>query len=181
MNHFKKLYEIFDKSNNIFLKNEISLILSWVSERSLCGKLASYISNEISSTEFNNYHVDTEYNRNYEWKIKTIIDWNLEPIKITCDIIVHSRWENKMQDNLIAIEMKKSTWKKYEKQKDKNRLIALTKTSYDDIWSYDWKTLPKHVCWYILWIYYEIDIENKSFIFELYNNGIIIETINNKF
>lgn len=165
---YEKLLELFYTSNKIFTEKEKNLILSWVSERSLCWKLAFYLNNEIIKSEFKNYHVDIEYNRNYEWKIKTIIDSNLEVINITCDIIIHSRWENTNQDNLIAIEMKKSVWKIEEKNKDRNRLIALTKKSFNDTWSFDWTTLPEHVCGYILWIYYEVDIHNKTILIEEY-------------
>ncbi len=47
-------------------------------------------------------------------------------IPITWDIIVQSRGEYINQDNLIAIEMKKSSNTKAEKDKDRERLIALT-------------------------------------------------------
>jgi len=177
MGNFEKLCEIFRKSNENFLSRELNLILSWVSERSLCWKLSFYLNDKIKKSEFNKYHVDVEYNRNYGWNIKTIIDSKEKVLNITCDIIVHSRWENKNQDNLIAIEMKKSTWKEDEKQKDKDRLIALTKKLNDWVWTYWWWDFPKHVCWYILWIYYEIDIENKKLILELYKEWVLWKTI----
>lgn len=47
-----------------------------------------------------------------------------------------------------------------EKENDKARLVALTKDSYDGVWSFDGKTLPEHVCGYDLGIYYEIDSNN---------------------
>lgn len=127
MSEFEKLYKLFDKSNQTFLQKEQDLIISWVSERSLCWKLSCYLNDEFKISDFKEYHVDIEYNRNYNWNIKTIINDDEEILNITCDIIIHSRWENKNQDNLIAIEMKKSSWPTSEKNKDKNRLIALTK------------------------------------------------------
>jgi hypothetical protein len=51
--------------------------------------------------------------------------------------------------------MKKASAPENEKQNDKLRLMALTKDSYDDVWSFDGKTLPEHVCGYTLGIYYE--------------------------
>src|SRR5699024_5877495 len=63
-------------------------------------------------------------------------------------------------DNLIALEMKKSYRPMKEKENDKARLVALTKDSYDGVWSFDGKTLPEHVCGYDLGIYYEIDSKN---------------------
>ena len=70
---------------------------------------------------------------------------------------MHSRGNHIEQDNLIAIEMKKSNASEEEKQKDKDRLKALTKDSFDDVWSFDGTTLPEHVCRYLIGIYYEIN------------------------
>jgi hypothetical protein len=175
MNIFKSLFEIFKQSNKNFLEKQEELILSWVSERSLCGKLAQYINDEIANSNFSNYHVDIEYNRNYWWKVKTIIDDDLKILNITCDIIVHSRWKNINQDNLIAIEMKKSSAPESEKTKDRNRLIALTKEMCNWVWDAWYWNLPKHVCWYILWIYYEIDINNWVFLLEIYKKWELFE------
>ena len=75
------------------------------------------------------------------------------------------------QDNLIAIEMKKSNRKESDKQSDRNRLIALTKDSYDGVWSFDGKTLPEHVCRYKLGIYYEINFSKKFILLEYYYRG----------
>lgn len=178
---YNKLKEIFQKSNEVFLEKETSLILSWVSERSLCWKLSYYITDIIRYSEYNNYHVDTEYNRNYWWNIKTIIDSEERILNITCDIIIHSRWENRNQDNLIAIEMKKSSWREDEKQKDRDRLIALTKELNDWVWTYWWWDFPKHVCWYVLWIYYEVNIEKKEILIEEYRKWKLFNTYNINF
>ncbi|MDD3794213.1 MAG: hypothetical protein PHI37_05340 [Candidatus Gracilibacteria bacterium] len=170
-----KLKEIFQKSNEKFLENETSLILSGVSERSLCGKLSLYITDIIRNSEFSNYHVDTEYNRNYGGNIKTIINSEEKVLNITCDIIIHSRGENINQDNLIAIEMKKSTGREDEKQKDRDRLIALTKELNDGVWTYGGGDFPKHVCGYILGIYYEVNIEKKEILIEEYRKGKLFD------
>ncbi|MEE3808577.1 hypothetical protein V2H29_16700 [Lysinibacillus fusiformis] len=130
-----------------------------------------YLAKEISETNFSKYHVDVEYNRNEGGKLKTIKNDKEIVIPITCDIIVHSRGENTKQDNLIAIEMKKSTNKKTEKDKDRERLIALTKDSFDNLWSYDGKTLPKHVCRYLLGVYYEINLKARLVKIEYYMKG----------
>ena len=74
-------------------------------------------------------------------------------------------------DNLIAVEMKKSTRPEDEKLSDKLRLRALTKSSYDDVWSYDGKAHPEHVCGYQLGIYIELDIENENYKIEGYVSG----------
>ncbi|NPV92125.1 MAG: hypothetical protein HPY50_15265 [Firmicutes bacterium] len=167
-----QLINIFEKANRIFLDKEKNLILSGVSERTLCGSLMQYIQKEIKTTKYNRYYVDVEYNRN-NGKIKTIINKEKEVIPINCDIIVHSRGEIIEKDNLIAIEMKKSTARKKEKIKDKNRLIALSKEKYDDVWSYDGKSFPEHVCGYRLGIYYEIDDRKRQLLIEYYSQGIL--------
>lgn len=48
-----------------------------------------------------------------------------------------------LQDNLIAIEMKKANCADMEKDKDRVRLMALTRNSYDSVWSADAKILPE--------------------------------------
>ena len=125
----------------------------------------------VQKSGYNDYYVDVEYNRN-AGKLKTIINNDFCITNITCDLIVHSRGENIKQDNLIAIEMKKHTATREEKQNDINRLIALTKDSYDDVWSYDGKTLPEHVCGYIIGIYYEINIRLRKIIIKYYSEGV---------
>lgn len=50
-------------------------------------------------------------------------------IHITCGIIMYSRGGNPQQDNLIAIEIKKSM----NNKRDKSRLIVLIKDSFDII------------------------------------------------
>lgn len=67
--------------------------------------------------------------------------------------------------------MKKSTNKKIEKDKDRERLIALTKDSFDNLWSYDGKTLPQHVCRYLLGVYYEINFKTRLIAIEYYMKG----------
>ena len=132
----EELINTFEQANRNFLEKEKSLILSGVSERTLCGALTMYLQEELRETIYSTYYVDVEYNRNYG-KVKTVVNENIEVIPINCDIIVHNRGEILSQDNLIALEMKKLTNRKSEKLKDKNRLVALTKDSFDDVWSFD--------------------------------------------
>ncbi|MED9965741.1 MAG: hypothetical protein UFJ18_02995 [Blautia sp.] len=166
----ENLIEIFERANERFLSENVNLIVSDVSERSLCSALAQYIYLEINNSMFANYHVDVEYNRN-KGKVKTIYNDNLEEVSIVCDLIVHSRGEIIEKDNLIALEMKKSYRPSKEKEKDRARLVALTRDSYDGIWSFDGKTLPEHVCGYELGIYYEIDKKKKLIFIEYYAKG----------
>lgn len=55
-------------------------------------------------------------------KIKIIVNNVIEVIPLFCDIIVDSRSERLKQNNLITMEMIKSTNRKFEKIKDNNRL-----------------------------------------------------------
>lgn len=160
----------FEKASKAFLKEQKKFILSDVSERSMCGELMKYLMREIEGTSYSNYYVDVEYNRN-DGKIKTIMNSEEKIINITCDIIVHSRGENIHQDNLLAIEMKKSGHSQHEKNKDKDRLLALTKDTFDDVWSYDGTTFPDHVCRYVLGVYYEIDVELEVVEIEYFVKG----------
>lgn len=168
-----ELIRIFEAANSKFIKRDLSLIKDNVNERALCGTLAQHITSEVQTTKFAAYYVDVEYNRN-QGKIKTIIDNNNVEITINCDIILHSRGEIVQKDNLIAIEMKKSIACVTDKQNDKNRLIALTKDSYDNIWAFDGSNLPEHVCGYELGIYYEVNRLSKEIYMEYYNKGKMI-------
>lgn len=166
------IIDVFEKANTLFLEEQKELILSNVSERSWYTPFAMCLKEEIKRNDITGYYVDTEYNRN-GGNLKTIFDneQDLKVIKVTCDIIVHSRGKNIKQDNLICIEMKKSTAIKSEKISDKRRVQILTKDSFDDIWSYDGKELPEHVCRYKLGVYYEVNIKAQIIHIEYYEKG----------
>jgi len=170
-----KLLELFLNANNKFLERDLSLFIDQVNERALCGALSQHLNEVISDSDFSNYYTDTEYNRN-EGRVKTIINDEYEVVSINCDLIVHSRGTIINQDNLIALEMKKSTRPDHEKEKDRKRLIALTKESYDDVWSNDGTALPEHVCGYLLGIFYEIDLTELIIHLEFYQGGRIFKT-----
>ena len=175
MKSYRELCSLFEKSNKDFLKKNISLIKSDVSERSMCGALAQTILLRIqNNVEYGNYFADVEYNRN-NGKIKTIkknvSDMDVRVISVVCDLILHSRGKCPEQDNLIALEMKKSNRSAKEKNNDRERLACLTKDTYDDVWSYDGRTLPEHVCGYVLGVYYEIDQKKNEILIEYYYKG----------
>lgn len=171
----QELINIFEKANDMFIINDNDLFTTGVSERTLCGALMLHLHEVSKETRYRDYHVDVEYNRNKDGKLKTInkaiSGQEYKIIRINCDLIVHSRGQNVLQDNLITIEMKKSNQSKRDKDSDRERLIALTKESFDDIWSFDGKTLPKHVCRYKLGIFYEINYGKKQIILEYYVSG----------
>lgn len=169
---YDEMVDLFEEANCIFINHNQELFESKVSERTLCGALKESIDYVKNKTDFFEYHTDVEYNRNKNGRLKTIIDHDLEIVKINCDLILHSRGKCIELDNLIAIEMKKSNRPNKEKVSDRNRLIALTKDSYnDEVWSYDGKTLPEHVCRYVLGVYYEINLKEQIIYLEYYKRG----------
>ena len=178
MKNYCEMKTLFEKANKSFLKEEQNLFDTQVSERTLCGALMLHLHDLVKNdTSYEGYFCDVEYNRN-AGRVKTILNNKLEVISICCDLIVHSRGIHREQDNLIAIEMKKHNRKESEKEKDRQRLIALTKNSYDGFWSFDGRELPKHVCRYALGVYYEINFRNKHVLIEYYKNGKLKETQN---
>lgn len=171
----KRLTNLFKESLENFFSREIENILSGVSERNLCGRLAIYVDRLLPKYLLKDYYVaDPEYNRMQDGKIKMIVNDKMEEIVINCDMIVHSRGETIEHDNLIAVEMKKSTRPQHEKDKDRIRLRALTRKSFDGIYSTDGKTHPEYVCGYQIGFYMEFDTENRNCLFEDYVNGEIV-------
>ena len=172
---YQEMVDLFECANSAFLAQDKVLFVNQVSERTLCGALMLHFHDIITcNKKLAGYYADVEYNRN-KGAIKTIHKTIKVPdskiIPINCDLIVHSRGKIIKQDNLIAIEMKKATATNACKEKDRERLIALTKDSFDDIWSFDGKTLPEHVCRYMLGVYYEINYKRKSILIEYYRKG----------
>lgn len=165
-----ELQEIFIKANDKFLLKNKYLLTTQISERALCGALMLAMNDVLMRRDYKDYYIDVEYNRN-EGRVKTIINENFKIITINCDLILHSRGNNKWQDNLIALEMKKSERPEIEKQSDRERLMALTKNS-DGVWSADGIALPEHVCGYVLGVYYEVIHRSKEILMEFYNCGV---------
>ncbi|TDL88733.1 hypothetical protein E2R55_16325 [Vibrio vulnificus] len=174
MNKFNEMKNLFELANNKYLIEQKKLIQSGVSERTLCGQLMLYLNEANEKTLYKQYYVDVEYNRNVNERLKTIKDGEGEIITINCDLILHSRGENLVEDNLIALEMKKSIGSRSAKEKDRERLKALTRQSFDNIWSYDGQSLPEHVCRYILGVYYEINISRMEALIEYYQDGKLL-------
>lgn len=171
MSIYNDMKRVFDLANKQFLTEQKSLIQTRVSERTLCGQLMLYLDKVKDNYNYKEYHVDVEYNRNYSGSIKTIKNGDEKIININCDLILHSRGNNLEQDNLIAIEMKKSTGKRKEKEKDRERLKALTRQSFDNVWRYDGTRFPQHVCRYVLGVYYEINFSRMDALIEYYQDG----------
>ena len=160
-------YKLFEEANEQFLKYEKANIKRNVSERNLCQNLANYLRDNMKKIGLKGYYADTEYDRNQNM-VKTIINNEMKIIEIECDLIVHSRGENVKQDNLIAIEMKKST-NMQKRNDDKERLKYMTKNTYYNEITY--QELPRHICRYALGIFYDINIEKQEVNLEYYENG----------
>ena len=175
MKTYNELVDLFEQANDALLMVDYGLLADQVSERTLCGALMLHIYDLIrQDPSYKGYYADVEYNRN-KGTIKTIRKAIRGPdeksISINCDLILHSRGTHIEQDNLLAVEMKKSTRCTTEKNKDRERLIALTKDSFDDVWAWDGKNLPEHVCRYVLGVYYEINYRRRKILVEYYRQG----------
>jgi len=125
------LRELFFRSFEQFAEREAENILDGTSERNLCARWAPLLEKAAVEAGYGEYRADTEYNRKQSGQVKTILDETMHVVRITCDLILHSRGRVPERDNLIAIEMKRLSHPEREKQKDRVRLRALTKASYD--------------------------------------------------
>lgn len=166
---------LFEQAWAAFMQTDKELFESNASERCLCGALSQSFRKILDVSEYSDYFVDVEYNRNMGRK-KTIVNDRMAVITINCDLIVHSRGHRLDRDNLIAIEMKKAYRDEEEKQKDRERLMALTNPSFDGVWRNDGRRLPDHVCDYQLGVYIEIEESTASGFFEFYYAGRLNES-----
>lgn len=175
-----ELLKIFYLANKRFLENNMNNIMRGINERSLCSSLSHEINCLIENNEkFKYYYCDTEYNRNCK-RVKTIINKESKVIRITCDLILHSRGKLE-KDNLIALEMKKSTASEEKMNNDRERLKCLTKQSCDDICSENGIDLPKNVCMYEIGIFYILDILNSEITLEIYENSEFFDKVSGSF
>jgi hypothetical protein len=119
------------------------------------------------------YYADVEYNRKQHGQVKTIIDGNLAIVQITPDLIVHARGEKPPPyDNLIAVEVKKSTRPEHEKHDNRDRLIAMISFPYEGVFPWD-GSHPEHVCGYAVGIYVEIDIAERELRLDFFKRGAL--------
>jgi len=181
MKSYEEMVLLFEDANSILIINDLDLFESRVSERTLCGALMLHLHDLIAGKSiYQGYFTDVEYNRNKGGKLKnikkTIQGVDASVVTINCDLILHSRGQHVEQDNLIAIKMKKSSRPRESKDADRERLMALTKESYDGVWSFDGRTLQEYVCRYILGVYYEIKYSERKILLEYYRSGLLQKT-----
>lgn len=78
---------------------------------------------------------------------------------------MHSRGKE-ILDNLLVLEMKKSSADHQDKENDRNRLRKMTKQNYNgNSYSYEYR----------FGIYYEINFEKKQILVEFYQDGENVE------
>ena len=154
----EELIDIFEKAKNEFLEKEKAIIKNDTNERTLTQRLAFYLELQLrKNIKYENYSVDCEYNRKEEDIKRLKFGKNTDKKEIYPDIIVHQR---KIKNNLIAIEMKKTTSKNTDKIKDIEKLEALTDRKND-----------YH---YTLGIYFELDITDNNNIINFFVDGEVI-------
>lgn len=164
---------IFDAALTAFIAAEGETLLTNVSERSTCGRLAIYLERQIATDSLNGYYADVEYNRKQHGQVKTIINDELEIVQITPDLIVHTRGEKPPPyDNLIAVEAKKAFRPDHEKAADRARLQVMTRTPFEGVWPWD-GSHPEHVCGYAVGIFIEIDIVQRQLRLDYFKNGVL--------
>ena len=141
---------------NIFFKIDSFLFEKNVNERSISHKLAEYL-----QQQFPEWHVDCEYNRNFDEPKKLEIpkdevNWDdTEAKTVFPDIIIHHRYTN---DNLLIIEIKKSN-SNVDRIFDKNKLESFGKLYH----SYDFG----------LFLEFNVGKDfNKEYIMECYEKGV---------
>lgn len=167
------LRSVFEEAFLSFLHEDQKLILTDAHEQSLCARLAMSLERAASKHGLVGYRADAEYNRNYG-EVKTIIDDQHREINITCDIILHSRGENRDADNLIAIEMKKAKAKDVRKNSDRDRLRALTKPCHE---VYSLASADRnYVCGYELGYFIDMNRHEGCALIEVYAAGDLQES-----
>ena len=160
-NDYQNLKDFFWEANRAFMEKNYVLLDEDISERCLCGALMYELNKQLEKKNLKKYYADIEFNRD-EGNVKRIsykTDDGVYSKRIFTDIIVHSRGEVGL-DNLIALEMKKSSARAAAKERDKNRLSLLT-----SLHSYKYK----------LGVYYEINHKKQQILIELYQNGKMVE------
>ena len=154
----EELIDIFEKAKNEFLEKEKTIIKNDTNDRTLTQRLAFYLELQLrKNIKYENYSVDCEYNRKEEDIKRLKFGKNTDKKEIYPDIIVHQR---KIKNNLIAIEMKKTTSRNTDKIKDIEKLEALTDRKND-----------YH---YTLGIYFELDITDNNNIINFFVDGEVI-------
>lgn len=119
------LASLFESSLTLFVEEERDLIWSGVSERCLCSRFAMILEPMARGAGLSDYRADVEYNRHGVNRKGYVRRQYHDFVPITCDIVLHARGMRD-PDNLIAIEMKRASHRLHDKERDRERLLALT-------------------------------------------------------
>ena len=107
-----------DDALNKLYAEQVYLITNEVHERSIVFWFGVYLNDELKNSEYKNFNLDFEYNKNHSNPKKTT---NF-PKGTYPDLILHKRGSNK--DNILMIEFK--TWWDDDNVKDINKLKDFT-------------------------------------------------------
>ena len=168
--------EIFNESFEEWLRIEADHIMSGVSERTLCARLAIHIQLELLERGFSGYFVDVECNRMHDTDFKVILNDDQTEKRINADLIAHGRAKLACNDNLIAIEMKKAYRDDAKKDEDRLRLQSMTSPTQGAPQFRDDCGKLKHVAGYLAGRYIEVDAETRTISVEAYRNGELAGT-----
>lgn len=129
------LKTIIKKSIELFNANDLFMIENDYHEQNIAQKLAFYIEKHLMDFNLQEYDVDVEFNRGYNGDNSA--SKKLDGSNIRIDIAVHKREYDILcgYENLICIEMKKSTNRRgiFE---DKKRLKSLTSLEKGYLYQY---------------------------------------------
>ncbi len=162
--NYQNFKDLFWEANRAFIEKDLDLLYEDISERCLCGALMHELNKQLEKNDCNNYYADVEFNRNKK-RIKQLHNDDGFVSNILPDIIVYSRGKE-IPDNLLVLEMKKSSANQQDKENDRNRLKKMTNQNCNE---------SHHNYEYLLGIYYEINFDKKNFRVEFYQDGEIVE------
>ena len=125
----KNLTLIVEQAVNSFNRKEQYLIKNDLSERCICARFAMHLAQALENSPYSKYEVDIEYNRGADGKERAIK--RLCNDIIVVDLVVHKRgYDERIGfDNLICIEMKKTSNRK-GCDSDEKRLKNMTGADY---------------------------------------------------
>lgn len=164
--------DLFYRANAKMLVLKSGDLLRNVNEQTICGSLCAQLEAVLANTPFSGYHVDVEYNRASNGKVKCAAIGGIA-VPIRCDLLVHGEGTFD-PDNLLCFEMKKAKRPEKEKEDDRHRLIALTTPAGDpSLYGLDGAN-PAVVCGYLMGIFYIYDSKKKEIQMEYYASGKLL-------
>lgn len=114
----KQLDDAIERALDEVYMKDLYLIENQVHERTIVARFCIYFQQALVSTDFANYNLDFEYNKNHSDPKRTVnFRYGTYP-----DVILHQRGSNK--ENILIIEFK--TWWKSNTRKDIEKLIDFT-------------------------------------------------------